>query len=469
MSLRKILDLRHTLALRLTLWYTLIFLFSTLLILQSFVALTTSYNRDGTDSELLQEYEEFSSLYQKGGMEALVRAIDIELTVEGADRFFFRLIGKDGKELLATDWKSWQKDLAPTTSLAGLSPATGYVIKPVRRGGYTHGAHVLYGALAEDKLCQIVIDRVRSERFLNGLQHLAGASVLMAVVLAGAAGLFLARRALSSVNQITATAKEIAGGLLDRRVTVAGGGSEITELADAFNSMVDRLNRLVSGMAEMTDNIAHDLKSPVTRMRALAEMALAESRENGPERRLAADIVEQCDMLLEMVNTMLLISEAEAGATSFSKEAVDLSALVTDACDLFGAVAEEKEIILEHTLSPGCKVFGNLGLLQRMVANLLDNAIKYSLQGGVVSVGLHCEGSRLRLSFTDQGPGIANSDHDRIFKRFFRCDQSRSLPGSGLGLSLARAIAMSHGGNITLSSQPGCGSTFTVHLPALSC
>lgn len=468
MSLKSLLESRHTLAFRLTLWYAFFFVVSSLITFQVFFVMTSAYNRAATDSELIMEYDEFTAFYEQGGVEALKEAIELEVRLEGADRFFFRLLGPDGRELLATEKTAWQALLAEGDDLAGRRSGTAYILYSLPYGGYRHGAHALSGEMGADTLCQIIISRQKGERFLDTLRHVFHLVLLIVVIMAAATGLFMARRALAGVKEISTAAQEIAAGALDRRVAIlARGGKEIAELADTFNTMLDRISLLIKGMAEMTDNIAHDLKSPVTRMRAMAEMALVEDRNAMDRQSLAADIVEQCDMLLELINVMLFISETEAGAATFQKSRVDMARVVEDACELFMPLAEDKKIALEMSLAGPCLVAGNLNLLQRMVANLLDNALKYSGAGCHVSVSLTPEQGRIVLRFQDNGMGMGAEDMPHIFDRFYRCDQSRTKPGSGLGLSLVRAIVGAHGGEISVASSLGQGSTFTVILPGL--
>ncbi len=467
MSLKSLLESRHTLAFRLTLWYAFFFVVSALITFQVFFVMTSAYNRAATDSELIMEYDEFAAFYGQGGVEALRGAIELEVRLEGADRFFFRLLGPEGQELLATEKAAWQALLADGDDLGELRPGSAYTLYPLPYGGYRHGAHGLSGKMGSDVTCQIVISRQKGEHFLETLRDVFHLVLLIVVIMAAATGLFMARRALAGVKEISRAAQEIAAGALDRRVAIMTGGKEITELADTFNTMLDRINLLIKGMAEMTDNIAHDLKSPVTRMRAMAEMALVDERDALERQGLAADIVEQCDMLLELINAMLFISEAEAGAAVFQKSRVDMARVVEDACELFMPLAEDKKIALEMALTGPCLVAGNLNLLQRMVANLLDNALKYSHEGGLVKVSLTPEQGRVVLRFQDNGMGIGAEDTPHIFDRFYRCDQSRTKPGSGLGLSLVRAIVGAHDGEIRVASSLGQGSTFTVILPLL--
>ncbi|MGD9323257.1 MAG: HAMP domain-containing sensor histidine kinase, partial [Desulfobacterales bacterium] len=255
-------------------------------------------------------------------------------------------------------------------------------------------------------------------------------------------------------------------GSLEKRVPVKKGVDEIDQLAITFNQMLDRIQKLVSGIKEMSDNIAHDLKGPITRIRGIAEISLTSRSSLADYESMAASTIEECDRLLEMINTMLMISKTEAGAGQLERRKLDIAGLVCDACDLFQSPAEDKNLKLDCRAPENVIIYGDMRLIQRMIANLLDNAIKYTPSNGSIDVGLRiADDQSVLISVKDTGIGISKQDLAHIFERFYRCDPSRSQAGTGLGLSFARAVARAHDGDITVTSAPDQGSAFTVMLP----
>jgi signal transduction histidine kinase len=286
---------------------------------------------------------------------------------------------------------------------------------------------------------------------------------------AGFFGWFLARRALTQVEEVTQIARTISASDLTQRVPVRGQTNEIDRLAITFNDMLGRLQKLVTETKEMTENIAHDLRSPITRIRGMAEMALTTTGNALHEyEAAAASTVEECDRLLDMVNTMLYISQTEATVDQQTMEEVDVTRLVRDACELFQPVAEDKAVELIAQIDADLRVRGVLQALQRMLANLIDNAVNYTPARGSVTVSVCGDENLAVIAVSDTGVGIAAEDLPHIFRRFYRCDRSRARPGTGLGLTLVEAVVKAHRGRIALTSTPNVGTTFTVTLPCIT-
>lgn len=461
MFLKTLRSLRHTLALRLTLWYAGIFTASSILAFAVVYALMVAVVQKRADEDLREDLAEFAAFMQSGGLERIKAEMMLETQGQEASDVFFRLWTPDRRPLATTDLSSWMGLDVP--QVLGDDGET--VLETFTLPQREHKVRRISGAIAPGIVLEIGQSLEEDEEFMGAL--LSGFVITLAVVivLGGPIGWFMARQALRGVQEITRTASEIADGALERRVPVRSRGDELDTLAQTFNTMLDRIQALIIGMREMTDNLAHDLRSPLARIRTSAEMTLAGGQSKAEFESLAVNTTEECDRLLEMINTTLDIAEAESGAAELRVADIDFVNLVRDACDLFQTVAEDRQVTIVTDLPERCRVHGDLQRLQRVVANLLDNALKYTPAGGRVRVTLVDEDEIVRLSIADTGVGIPANELSRIFQRFYRCDRSRSENGSGLGLSLALAFARTHGGDIRVSSIPGQGSTFTTVLP----
>lgn len=301
---------------------------------------------------------------------------------------------------------------------------------------------------------------------------LAGLGLL---TLAGlCAGLFASRYVRSRILTITRTSDTIMAGDFSRRVPLSASGDELDETAAKLNAMLDRIEQLMAGLREVSDNIAHDLKTPLSRLRNRAEAALrdpaAAAHRQGLER-----VIEEADDLIKTFNALLLIARLEAGTLDKQAETFDLGDLARDVADLYSPVAEEAGLVLSCTAVPGVKVRANRQLLGQAIANLLDNAIKYGAagqqrgaaaeRGPDIEVQVGRTETEPTITVADRGPGIAQADRERVLKRFVRLEASRTRPGTGLGLSLVAAVARLHGGRVLLNdNRPGLKATLV--LPA---
>jgi len=259
---------------------------------------------------------------------------------------------------------------------------------------------------------------------------------------------------------MTGTTQRIMSGDLSGRLPIAGTNDEIDRLAENLNTMLERIEALMHGLKEVTDNIAHDLKTPLTRLRNRAEAALSSRPDAGGYREALESTIAESDQLIRTFNAILMISRLEAGYSAEALSKVDLTAAMRDVVELYEPAAEELGVALEAAGAGSFSVDGNRELIGQALSNIVDNAIKYSagaVEKPAVVVSLTRENGEVRLSVADNGHGIPDDqDRERATERFVRLEQSRTQPGSGLGLSLAKAVMKFHGGRLELlPGDPG--------------
>ena len=286
---------------------------------------------------------------------------------------------------------------------------------------------------------------------------LVGSSLVFVWLVGAGLGAFLGQRFTAPLRKVAAVAGRIAAGDYSARVPVTSEGQEIVDLENAFNSMAAENEKTLSDLRVLTDDIAHDLRTPLTRIRAAAETAaLAEG-----EHPLAEDVCEEASSMLEMINTMLDISQTDSRIRRTPREQIEMVAFTGHVIELYSVLAEESSVSLSATMPDApLYVSAHKGRLQQMLGNLLDNALKFTPKGGRIEVRLASD--PFSLSVANTGPGIPASDIPHVFKRFWRGDGSRSLPGNGLGLALVKAIVTSYGGSVKCESTPGEWTVFTV-------
>ena len=465
MYLKKLTDLRHTLAFRLTLWYALIFTISTGVAFFLFYLQITSFLRAQTDQDLLNQARKISSVLTLQGVSAVERSAILESQAAGEKKIFIRLFSPNGSVFSSSNMSYWQNIGIEKGAVEELLQGTRYVFSTLASPDRKLQVRILYTLIGRSLVLQLGEAMETSSQFIEAFRKNFIITISVLLILAAVIGWFMARKALSGVEVLTRTAQHISGGALGSRVPLTRKGDEIDQLATTFNQMLDRIETLVAGVKEMSDNIAHDLKSPVTRIRGIAEVTLTTDPSLTSYENMAGSIIEECDRLLDLINTMLVISKTEAGVDRLNIEKLDMTEIVKDACNLFQSSAEDKDTELTCRLSEKLFVKGDKRMIQRMVANLLDNAIRYTPEQGAVHVSvLSLRQDQVSVMIKDTGIGITSEDLPHVFERFYRCEPSRSLAGTGLGLSLALAIAKAHGGNIDVRSTLGKGSTFTITL-----
>lgn len=423
--------------LRLALWYATLFVVgSTIIVLLTYWVTSSSLTQ--RDGQILQaKLGEYAVVYDRGGLSALSETVRAE-QFSAPERLFVRVIDRGTEVLVLSMPDGWDPALLETASVQ----------------------------LADGTLVQVGKSTEARVDLLRRVRAALGLVTLSIVVIAFTGGWLATRSALRPIRRLA----EVAGGIIrtgrtDARVPVVQEDDAIGELSTLFNAMLDRIEGLVAGMRGALDNVSHDMRTPLTRLRGTAEMALAGPADPDRYRDALADCVEESDRVLVMLETLMDISEAESGVMALQRGPVDLVNVAERAVDLYRDVAEAKGIALELRTAPA-PTDGDRIRLEQVAANLIDNAIKYSLAGGTVTVATHADGPDAVLRVVDDGPGIPAEELSRIWERLFRGDRSRTARGLGLGLSLVKAIVEAHGGRVSGESRPGAGSTFEVRLPS---
>ena len=438
--------------LRLGLWYATLFVIGALVIL-ILTYWVTAASLEQRDRQIIRsKLGEYSVAYQRGGLRALTDTVRAEQST-APERLFVRVVAQGAEALILSQPQGWDPSALETEAVQ-----------------LWDGTLVQVGKSTEAR-------RDLLARFRAGL----GMVTLAIVIIALTGGAMATRSAALPIRRLSDTVKRIiATGRTDERVPLAGEGGlagaydkprtpdAIDELTVLFNTMLDKIEGLVKAMRGALDNVSHDLRTPLTRLRGTAELALAGPPELDRYREALAECVEESDRVLIMLNTLMDISEAESGVLQLKREPVTLAGIVNRAIELYRDVAETKGVTLRTDVRPDVAVAADATRLEQVIANLLDNAVKYTPAAGTVEVMAFRDGDRAVLQVADTGIGIPEADLPRIWDRLFRGDTSRTERGLGLGLSLVRAIVQAHGGTVSVVSAPGRGSTFTVSLPNLT-
>jgi signal transduction histidine kinase len=362
--------------------------------------------------------------------------------------------------------------------MPGVMASSGWIETAYRRlderDNATHRALVHVSQLSGGFRLLIGRDLEERRRLFGIVAHAAQWSLLVVIVLGIGGGIFVARRVLRRIDAMTGTTRRIMAGDLSGRLPVGRSGDELDRLAENLNAMLERIEALMMGLKEVSDNIAHDLKTPLTRLRNRAEEALAKSGCEADYRAALERTIEESDGLIRTFNALLMIARAESGQARGNMDDFDAADVAIGIHELYEPLAEDDGMTLRlKTVS--APLHGNRELISQALANLVENAIKYgkpatvsagsvvSLDAKQIVIEARREGDQVLLSVTDHGPGIPEADLKHAVERFVRLDSSRSQPGSGLGLSLASAVATLHGGELRLGdARPGLVATLAI-------
>ncbi len=455
----------NTIAFRMTLWFTGIFTICVSVVFLLFYYLATQTIQNQIDQELSDHASKFSAIIHTSGLMGARQLAVLEAQAAGEKLIFFRIVYPTGEVFASSRMSYWKDVHVSKSALQRLSTQKNIILETIEIPSTHQKARILYSYVAANAILQTGVAMDVYSKFLSTFKLVFVSSMGFIVIFSAVSGWLLVTKALSGVATIIKTAQNISGSNLEARVHGTGNKDELDHLVVTFNSMLDRIEELVKSIREMTDNIAHDLKSPVTRIRGFAELALVQEDNLEDYRIMAANSIEESDRLLDMINTMLMISKAEAGEEDFIFKTINLSDMIREACDLFAPLAEDKNILFFNEIKDPIFVVADIRMLQRAFSNLLDNAIKYTQENGEIKTTAFIEDQTVIIKVSDTGVGILPEFHEKIFERFYRIDSSRTTSGTGLGLSFARTIVRRHKGNIHVISHQNMGSVFEVRLP----
>ncbi len=463
MFLKRLSHIRRTITFRLILWYSAFFILSTSFLFVLAYFLLSSSVRQKDREETYQKLGEYAAQYQTGGIEALKKEVSLEGVSGKEDPLFVRVVGPQNTPVFLNAPDRWKNfDL---NQLDGNS--RNEIQQPVylQARDREKGLEIQSTALSDGSILQVGVSTEEQEALLETFREVFAGFMIPAIILGIGGGSFLAYRALRPVRSLIQTIRSVSTGRMDARVPTSQTRDELDELVMLFNAMLEKIETLIKGMHGSLDAVAHDLRTPLTRLRGTAEMALRSAQSQDASREALADCVEEADRILTMLNTLMDISEAETGAMRLHMEEMNIANLIRDTVELYAHVAEDKKVSLHTSYPNDLFLSADANRMRQVMANLMDNAVKYTPSGGRIDLEAFPRDHQAVITIKDTGVGISSEDAPKIWNRLYRGDQSRSQRGLGLGLSLVKAVVQAHNGRIEVSSKPGAGSLFTLYLP----
>ncbi|WP_018011865.1 sensor histidine kinase [Sinorhizobium medicae] len=450
----------RTTAVRLSALYLVLFSLCAAFLVIYVTGMSERLLQQQTREAIAAEVNQISVVYDRAGINGLLRSLERRARQPGANLYV--IAGPNG-EILAGNVAA----LEP-----GLLDDEGWKSQPFRYRRFTDESqadrHVaLAQVLVLDNGLRLLVGRDLQEP--EKFRALVRQALMVALGIMGLGALVIwfgiGRNALRRIDRMSEASTKIMAGDLSQRLPASGSGDEFDRLSESLNAMLERIEKLNEGLKQVSDNIAHDLKTPLTRLRNKAEAALADGGEDSRSGALE-QIIAESDQLIRTFNALLMISRVEAGSAVAEMSEVDLFRIVEDCVELYEPLAEDKDMRIEAEAAPGVAISGNRELISQALGNLVDNAIKYAegAENPLIRVEMKRSDRQVVLTVADHGPGIPENMRGEVVKRFVRLDESRSKPGTGLGLSLVEAIMELHRGSLDLSATEVGGRGLTVRM-----
>jgi len=415
-------------------------------------------DRAELDTRLLSYW----AAWQYGGTEAVFNQASADMKRHGGRPFLLTLNGPEGEMLGALIPGAWEKFDLMDPGLILLSPGSYAIL----RDEEMHYALLTTGVTLDDGSLLLVGVSTENRQFLVRMYQRYYPWAIVAIILAGLiVGIISSRRLLMPIGELNEEIDRIiVTGELSRRLDSLGTGDSFDILISRYNRLLDRVELLISGMRDTLDAVAHDLRTPLTRLRGHAEMALRKGNTAEYEEALAV-VVEQTDQAVALLSAIMDIAEAEQGMLHFDIVPCNLGVLADEVCEMYEFIADEKAISIHLETSESLKLMGDPVRLRQIFGNLVDNAVKYAPRGSRIDVLCGREDGNCQIEVIDDGPGVPNSEKNRVFERFYRGDRSRASRGLGLGLSMVKALTEAHYGSVSVANVRGRGACFKVSLP----
>ncbi len=466
---RRIKAVVSTTAFRLTAWYSSIFILSSLALFLLAFHMLSRMVAEQDRARITLKLNEYLITSREEGLDALIEEISREKRDYRSAGFFIRLADEENHTLICSLPRRFKN--LDCSKVPSLSPDESRGMVTLKRRDDEDVLEIISTRLSKGYILQVGKSSTEREKLLEKFNKIFLSMLALVAIVGLASGTFMAFKALSPLRDLIQAVERIRAGSMDARVKIrmgkAHGHDELDILAWLFNDMLERIDRLVNSMKESLDYVAHDLRTPVTRLRAIVESTFQRQEDKEALKNALMDCAEEAERISVILSSLMDVSEAEAGVMSLNLKRQPIAPIIKHAVELYEYVAEEREITISADIAENLVLFLDKNRFRQVAANLIDNAIKYGKRGGRVEITAEKKDNGVVISFSDDGMGIPSEDLPRIFDRLYRGDKSRSQKGLGLGLCMVKAVIEAHGGTIEAESVVSKKTIIRIFLPVM--